>query len=143
MTRTRYITLPALVAMALAPSTFSQYSVPWSTIDGGGATAPNASAGGSFEVAGTIGQPDASSFAAPISGGSYSLVGGFWPAAAPTCALPGDMDLNALRNGVDVQGFVNCLIGINGSNCTCADINGNGTVGPEDVPGFVSLLLGL
>ena len=77
-----------------------------------------------------------------MSGGAYSLAGGYWLAAAvPTCVLPGDMDLNTLRNGVDIQDFVNCLLGINGTNCTCADISANGLVGAEDVPAFVALLL--
>ncbi len=143
MTRTRLITLATFVVMATAPIALSQYAISWSTIDGGGGSAPNASVGATFAVAGTIGQPDASSFAAPMSGGSYSLVGGFWPVAVPTCALIGDMDLNTLRNGVDVQTFVNCLLGVNGSNCTCADISGNGSVGTEDVSGFVTILLGL
>ncbi len=115
-----------------------QYTIPWSTVDGGGAMS---STGGTLSLAGTIGQPDASSFATPMSGGTYSLVGGFWPVAVPTCSLPGDMDLSTLRNGVDVQGFVNCLLGVSGSNCSCADISGNGTVGVEDVSGFVAILL--
>jgi hypothetical protein len=44
----------------------------WTTIDGGGATV---SAGGAFTLGGSIGQADAG---APLSGGSYSLRGGFW-----------------------------------------------------------------
>gem|GEM_PF-5124750 len=43
---------------------------------------------------------------------------------------------------MDIQGFVNRLLGTNGSNCVCADISGDGSVGGEDVPGFVSILLG-
>jgi len=128
--------LVPLLAISVA---FSQYTIPWSTIDGGGAT----SSGGNFALTGTIGQPDASSFSAPMSGGSFSLVGGFWTGvAAPTCALPGDMDLSNQRNGVDIQGFVRCLLGVNGSNCACADISGNGTVGVEDIPGFIAIVLG-
>jgi len=143
MKRTRLITLAAIVVMATGPIALSQYTIDWHSLDGGGASAPNASAGGSFEVAGTIGQPDASSFAAPMSGGSFAVVGGFWAvAAAPTCSLPGDLNTDAVRNGADVQDFVNCLAGVNGANCTCADMSGNGTVGVEDVPAFVAVLLG-
>ena len=50
-------------------------SIPWHTIDGGGGT----STGGVFTVSGTIGQPDASG---PMTGGQFSLTGGFW--AMPT-----------------------------------------------------------
>jgi len=54
-------------------SAFSQnYAINWHTIDGGGGT----STGGVYSVSGTIGQPDASQ--QTMSGGSYSLTGGFW-----------------------------------------------------------------
>lgn len=51
------------------------YSIDWSTIDGGGGV----STGGTYQVSGTIGQPDAGG---PMSGGSYSLTGGFWSLVA-------------------------------------------------------------
>jgi hypothetical protein len=51
---------------------WGQYSIDWSTIDGGGGT----STGGVYTVTGTIGQPDVSQQA--MTGGNYSLVGGFW-----------------------------------------------------------------
>src|SRR5438094_1762386 len=47
------------------------YAIDWFTIDGGGGT----STGGVYSVSGTIGQPDAGG---PMSGGQYSLIGGFW-----------------------------------------------------------------
>jgi hypothetical protein len=46
------------------------YNIDWYTIGGGGGT----STGGVYSVSGTIGQPDAGT----MSGGNYSLVGGFW-----------------------------------------------------------------
>ena len=42
-----------------------QYSIDWSTIDGGGGT----STGGVYSLSGTIGQPDAN--AQPMTGGHY------------------------------------------------------------------------
>ncbi len=48
-----------------------QFAVDWSTIDCGG----GASAGGTYSLTGTIGQPDAGT----LSGGSFMLSGGFWP----------------------------------------------------------------
>ena len=53
-----------------------QYSINWYKISGGGGT----STGGpmidtNYSVSGTIGQPDASS---AMSGGNYSVTGGFW-----------------------------------------------------------------
>ena len=48
-----------------------QYSIDWSTIDGGGGTSTN----GQYSLSGTIGQAEAGGM---MSGGSYSLTGGFW-----------------------------------------------------------------
>ena len=48
-----------------------QYSIDWYKIAGGGGT----SSGGQYSVSGTIGQPDAGT---AMSGGNYSLTGGFW-----------------------------------------------------------------
>jgi len=49
----------------------SGYDLSWYTLDGGGATF---STGGSYSLGGSIGQADAGS----LSGGSYTLNGGFW-----------------------------------------------------------------
>jgi hypothetical protein len=65
--------------LALVVSVFSfqflafaqSYSIDWYTIDGGGGT----STGGVYSVTGTIGQPDAGAL---MSGGNYTLQGGFW-----------------------------------------------------------------
>jgi hypothetical protein len=52
-------------------------AINWSSIDGGGGS----STGGIFTISGTIGQPDPGQ----MSGGNYSIEGGFWGilAAAP------------------------------------------------------------
>ncbi len=47
------------------------YSIDWSVIPGGGGVSSN----GQFSLAGTIGQPAVGSV---MSGGNYSLTGGFW-----------------------------------------------------------------
>lgn len=47
-----------------------QYSIDWCDVSGGG----SASSGGVYALTGTIGQPDAGT----LSGGSYTLQGGFW-----------------------------------------------------------------
>ena len=63
--------LALLVAAATCTSAFAQsYSIDWFTIDGGGGT----STGGVYSVSGTIGQPDAGR----MSGGNFTLDGGFW-----------------------------------------------------------------
>ena len=65
----RFITAAALIVCATV-SLHAQLVIGWSTIDGGGGTSTN----GQYSVSGTIGQPDAGS----MSGGPFSLVGGFW-----------------------------------------------------------------
>jgi len=47
------------------------YDLTWNTVDGGGYTF---STDGDYSLGGTIGQPDAG----VLSGGSYTLSGGFW-----------------------------------------------------------------
>jgi hypothetical protein len=49
----------------------AQYSIDWYKVAGGGGT----STGSVYSVSGTIGQHDASG---PMTGGNYSLTGGFW-----------------------------------------------------------------
>jgi hypothetical protein len=48
-----------------------QFSINWFKVAGGDGT----SAGGTYQVSGTIGQHDAGG---PMTGGNYSLTGGFW-----------------------------------------------------------------
>jgi hypothetical protein len=60
-------------ALFLGLNCLAQYSINWHTVDGGGGT----STGGVYSVSGTIGQPDAGT----MSGGPYTLQGGFWAAA--------------------------------------------------------------
>lgn len=72
------IVLALLVSVSIsnaqsAPT--ATYEINWYTIDGGGAM--NVS-GGSYSLSGTIGQPDAGA----LSGGAYTLAGGFWGGAA-------------------------------------------------------------
>ena len=62
--------LAPLLGAALS-SHAQTYSIDWHKIAGGGGT----SAGGGFEMSGTIGQPDASGV---MNGGNYSVTGGFW-----------------------------------------------------------------
>ena len=85
MTHTTQATILALLAVCgAAISTQAQaFTIDWYTIDGGGGT----STGGVFTISGTIGQPDAGG---PMTGGNYSLTGGFWalPAAVQTPGAP-------------------------------------------------------
>jgi hypothetical protein len=67
--KTRFLALLLLLLFAVAVRA-QTYSIDWFTIDGGGGT----STGGVYSVSGTIGQPDAGH----MSGGAFTLDGGFW-----------------------------------------------------------------
>src|SRR5690349_11059832 len=59
-----------------SPTVHAQsYSIDWYKVAGGGGT----STGSVYSVSGTIGQADASG---PMTGGNYSLTGGFWALSA-------------------------------------------------------------
>jgi hypothetical protein len=67
--KTRTLTF-FILPFAFCFAAWGQHSIDWSTIDGGGGT----STGGVFTISGTIGQPDAGK----MSGGNFTLAGGFW-----------------------------------------------------------------
>jgi hypothetical protein len=63
--------LAALLSLLATLAPAQSYSIDWYKIAGGGGT----STGGVYAVSGTIGQHDAGG---PMTGGNYSLTGGFW-----------------------------------------------------------------
>lgn len=71
------------------------FDLSWFSIDGGGGT----SSGGAYSVSGTIGQPDAG----VLSGGNYTIVGGFWSAIA---AVPGSPESPQLSVSVSGQNVI-------------------------------------
>ena len=60
---------------ARAQSPEQSYTIDWWTVDGGGITQPG---GTGYTLGGTAGQPDPG----VLSGGSYTLGGGFWRGGA-------------------------------------------------------------
>ena len=81
--------LLTLVTLAVS----AQYSIDWYKIAGGGGT----STGGTYQVSGTIGQPDASG---TMTGGQYSLTGGYW-AMINVVQMPGVPNLVIVPNGAN------------------------------------------
>ena len=77
-TRKILLALAALLLLAGGAAVHAQtgggYDLSWNTVDGGGAMF---STGGSYSLGGAIGQPDAGT----LSGGGYTLAGGFWGGA--------------------------------------------------------------
>jgi hypothetical protein len=80
-----------LASFILLPSSFclralgQSYSINWYKVSGGGGS--SASTNGPYSVSGTIGQQDASG---ALTGGSYSVTGGFWSiiAVVPAAGVP-------------------------------------------------------
>lgn len=72
------LTLAFVAASAASAQTFN---LRWYTIDGGGTMS---STGGAYAVGATIGQPDAGL----MTGGSFSLTGGFWGGALAGTPAP-------------------------------------------------------
>ena len=100
------------------------YSIDWYTIGGGGGT----STGGVYTVSGTIGQPDAGA----MSGGNYSLTGGFWsliaiqtPGAPLLSVAPASPGLVLISWPSPATGFV---LQTNSNLATTNWVNFGGTV---------------
>jgi len=68
----RSLAIIGVLGLSASAVPAQDFSIDWHTIDGGGGM----SAGGNFSLSGTLGQPDAN--ARPMTGGEFSLTGGFW-----------------------------------------------------------------
>jgi len=80
------------LTLLLPVAGFAQsYTIDWYKISGGGGTSTN----GTYQVSGTIGQPDASG---AMSGGNYSVTGGFW-ALIQVVQTPGAPTLYVSHSG--------------------------------------------
>jgi hypothetical protein len=99
------------------------FELNWWTIDGGGAMH---TVGGSFELSGTIGQPEAGR----MTGGNFQLVGGFWPAAT-SLPCPEDVDEDG---DIDIQDLAYLLgnFGMSGGGLT-GDIDADQDVDLQDL----------
>ena len=73
---------------ALAAQAQTNYTIDWSTVDGGAGM----STGGVYSVSGTIGQPDVGK----MNGGSYSIESGYWGLLAAV-QIPGAPSLSIFR----------------------------------------------
>ncbi|NOT00073.1 MAG: hypothetical protein HOP29_05555 [Phycisphaerales bacterium] len=111
----------------IATAGAQQFSISRYTIDGGGTTSANA--GGTIELSGTIGQPDA--MAAVMTGGRFEMTGGFW---FPIVA--GDCDEDGGVSKFDFANFADCATGPDGGplslECLCVDFDGDDDVDVVD-----------
>jgi hypothetical protein len=95
------VILCGLLVASVAWAGSASYDLFWWTVDSGGATF---SSGGSYELGGTIGQPDAGT----LGGGDYALGGGFWGggAAQPSTGTPGDCNGDGIVSAGDISALV-------------------------------------
>ena len=82
-----------LLGSAWAPA-WAGYSITWSKIAGGGGTSRSAQ----YSLTGTLGEPDAG---APMSGGSFSLTGGFLAGFA-VAQQPGSQTITITYSGGNI-----------------------------------------
>lgn len=108
------------------------FDLSWYTIDGGGATF---SAGGIFEVGGSIGQPDVGR----MTGGMYEIVGGFWSGVgADACDLPGNLDGDRDVDLTDLSTLLANFGTGSGATLSTGDIDGDGDVDLTDLSVLLS-----
>lgn len=117
-----------VAASAAAGPSGGAFEISWYTIDAGGTSS---TIGGNFELAGTIGQPDAG---AEMTGGSFSLTGGFWPGLSTTPPCPADLTGDGILNFFDVSAFLSAF----SANDPLADFTGDGVYNFFDVSAFLS-----
>jgi hypothetical protein len=124
--------LPVALLFVAHVARAQSYSIDWFTVDGGGGT----STGGVYSVSGTIGQPDAGK----MSGGNYTLDGGFWGVIAAV-QTPGAPTLYIARTttntvavfwaspstGYTLQQNTNSVSSVNWSNVLTAPLDDGST----------------
>lgn len=101
---------------------------------------------GPLELSGTIGQPCVDE---PLSGGTFTLQGGFWYAGqSDTSYVRGDMNCDYAVNNFDIDAFVVALISpANYAEMypTCrlmnGDVNNDGLVNNFDIDPFVACVI--
>ena len=149
----KWFTLGATIAaLAAAPTLAGGFELDWYTIDGGGGT----SSGGAFTLSGTIGQPDAG---VVMSGGNFTLTGGFWAGVATGGDCAGTVCADSSCDGAvtvsDIAFFVQAVTGgeagwnaafpggVAPCDFLCAnDVSGDGNVTVSDIAFFVNAITG-
>ncbi len=119
----KLISTACIVILCTCLNSYADYSIEWYTIDGGGGT----STGGPYQLAGTIGQPDADY----SGGGQYELLGGFW-VGGPLCIV--NLEHFAVFAAHWLEGPCNA-----GNNwCGGADLNQSTAVNIDDLTTLAS-----
>ena len=118
------ILLCLCTTLAASVAVVPGYDVSWSTIDGGTAVI----AGGSFQLTGTVGQPEAGGI---MAGGAFGVTGGFWSSGDDTTC---PQDISGSDGAIDVVDLLALLASWGGNG------PGAGIAPPDDVVDVVDLL---
>jgi hypothetical protein len=145
MTMFRNSIATILVLIAFTAPARADFDLSWHTIDAGGATF---SAGGNFQLGGTIGQPDAGT----LTGGAFTLAGGFWAGALADSSCPGsrgDANCDGSIDFFDIDPFLTALFdpggyaaSFCGGSICAADTDCSGTSDFFDIDPFLACVFG-
>ena len=116
-----------MICMVPAQAQADVYQTGWHIVSGGGTS----SGGGQYTLAGSIDQRDDQL----MGGGVYTLVGGFWPAAAWP-ALAGDLNGDGKVDLADLSIMGSYWLATNCStplSCQLADLDGDFSVSLQDL----------
>ena len=118
-----------LPLICVATLSANDFNLDWWTVDGGGETQCS---GGDFDLAGTIGQPDAGPI---MTGGEYELASGLWPGAAVSEQTPciGDLDGDRDIDLADLAQLIANYGEMNGMTYEDGDLDGDGDVDLSDL----------
>ena len=128
---TSIIALAAGLIVIARPAAAQNIDLTWRTVDGGGATF---STGNGFELGGTIGQPDAGA----MSGGSFSLQGGFWPGVTSQPQCQDDLNGDRVVNLSDLAILLAHYGLASGASYADGDVNGDGKVDLSDLAALLA-----
>jgi len=127
------IVIGCCAAASLASVAGAQsFDINWQSIDGGGVTF---STGGVFEIGGAIGQPDSGT----LTGGQFTVTGGFWAVVLSSCNLAADLNGSG---GVDLSDLSTLLANFGvGSGATHAggDVDNDGDVDLTDLSALLAV----
>ncbi len=128
------LTLSIIALSAAASVAAGDFSLDWWTVDGGGQMW---TAGGDFELSGTIGQPDASTIV--MTGGDFELVGGFWAGAAEEPFCFGDLDGDGDVDLTDLAQLLAHYGMTEGAAYEDGDLDGDGDVDLSDLAALLAV----
>lgn len=113
----RRMIMIAVAAIGTTAASAQEFSLVWSSVDGGGTMFTTA---GEFELSGTIGQPDAGA----MGQDGFGLNSGFWSVVAPGVTCPADITGDGQIDMSDLALLISDF-GCPGPDCA-ADIDGDG-----------------